>query len=230
MEWSDPVRFATSEATRHPSSPRTIYQLGQTLAIRSDGKPDSAATRAAFAALEHARALPRSGILPAQGLLLLAARTHGPVDDAWWDEIDQRLATDPIGAQELSAMNSLTRCAISKACDFPPDRMMAMFATAMGRGDNAEVLNVFGNYTINALGKPELGEFAWRKSVALSPNKVQYRINLAKLLIALGKDAEARAQIAAIRQMGIPGQNELTARGLEARLARRSPAAPANGD
>jgi hypothetical protein len=230
MEWSDPLRFATSEATRHPASPRTVYQLGQMLASRSDGKPDSATTRAAFAALERARALPRSGILPAQGLLLLAARTHGPVDDAWWDEIDQRLATDPIGAQELSAMNSLTRCAISKACDFPPDRMMAMFATAMGRGDNAEVMNVFGNYTINALGNPGMGEFAWRKSVALSPNKVQYRINLAKLLIALGKDAEARAQIAAIRKMGIPGQNELTARDLEARLARRGPAASANRD
>jgi hypothetical protein len=100
--------------------------------------------------------------------------------------------------------------------------MMAMFAIAMGRGDNAEVLNVFGNYTINALGNPGMGEFAWRKSVALSPNKVQYRINLAKLLIALGKDAEARAQIAAIRKMGIPGQYERAARDLEARLAKRN--------
>ncbi|GAA4999031.1 hypothetical protein FNZ56_11825 [Pseudoluteimonas lycopersici] len=230
LEWKDPVRFAISEMSRHPASPRTVYQLGQTMATLSDGTRDSAATRAAFAALERAHRLPDSGILPAQGLILLAARTHGPVDDAWWDEIDHRLATDPIGPQELGAMNALTRCAVSKLCDFPPSRMMAMFATAMGRGDNAEVLNVFGNYTLNVLGQPSFGEFAWRKSVALSPNNAQYRINLAKLLIALDKDDEARGQIAALRGMGIPGQYEQAARDLEARMAKRNPAAgPAAG-
>jgi hypothetical protein len=67
-----------------------------------------------------------------------------------------------------------------------------------------------------------MGEFAWRKSVALSPNKVQYRINLAKLLIARGKDAEARGQIETLRGMGIPGQYERAARSLEARLAKRN--------
>ena len=231
LEWKDPVHFAVSEATRHPASPRTLYQLGQTLAVVSDGKADSPSTKGAFAALEQAHRLPDSGILPAQGLILLATRVHAPVDPAWWDEIDQRLATVPIGPQELGAINALTRCATSKLCDFPPDRMMAMFATAMGRGDNAEVLNAFGNYTLNALGNPGMGEFAWRKSVALSPNNAQYRINLAKLLIALGKDAQAREQIAALRRLGVPGQHEQAARELEARIAKRNAnaAGPAAG-
>lgn len=230
LEWKDPVRFAISEMTRHPASPRTVYQLGQTLATVSDGKRDSAATRAAIASLERARELPRAGILPAQGLILLAARTHAPVDPAWWDEIAHRLATDPIGPQELGAMNALTRCAISKQCDIPPDRMMAMFAIAMDRGDNAEVFNVFGNFATNALDNPGLGEFAWRKAVALAPRTAQYRINLAKQLIALGKEGDARAQIAALRGMGIPGQYELAARQLEARIAKRdAPADPGAG-
>jgi len=231
LEWKDPVHFAISEATRHPASPRTLYQLGQTLAVVSDGKADSPSTKGAFAALEQAHRLPDSGILPAQGLILLATRVHAPVDPAWWDEIDQRLATAPIGPQELGAINALTRCATSKLCDFPPNRMMAMFATAMGRGDNAEVLNAFGNYTLNALGNPGMGEFAWRKSVALAPNNAQYRINLAKLLIALGKDAQAREQIAALRRLGVPGQHEQAARELEARIAKRNAnaAGPAAG-
>ena len=72
-----------------------------------------------------------------------------------------------------------------------------------------------------AFDKPELGEFAWRKAVALAPGNVQYRINLVKLLVAMGKDQEARAQIEAIRRMGIPGQYEKAARGLESSMRRQ---------
>jgi hypothetical protein len=54
--------------------------------------------------------------------------------------------------------------------------------------------------------------------VTLSPRVAQYRINLTKLLIQMGRTDEARAEIATIRRMGAMGQNERAAAELEARM------------
>jgi hypothetical protein len=228
IEWSNPIRFAQTEATKHPDSPRATYHLAQALTILSDGKADSPLVPAAFAAFERARKVPNATIAPAQGALLLAAHTGRPLNKQWWIEIQHRLRTQPIGPQEMGALGSLTDCALARTCDFPPDEMIACFAAALSQGDNAEIFNIYGNYALNVLRDDELAERLWREASRLRPQEPEYVISLAKLMIALGRMDEARAQIDRLRTMGRMGQYESAAAALEARLASASASASAS--
>jgi hypothetical protein len=218
VEWSDPLRFAVTEARKHPLSPRAAYQLGQTLVMASETGNNAALSTSAFMALERARSLPRSGILPVQGLLIFASSNKRPLKQEWWQDIDGKLQHDPIGAQELGALAALTRCAVEERCHFPQEQMLALFDASLSQGKNAEIFNIEGDYVLKVVREPSLAVRLWRESVALAPRNPQYRINLAELLIAVGDDAGARSQIAALRTIGGMGQTERSAQMLEAKL------------
>ena len=220
-EWSDPLRFATSEAAKHPRSPRATYDRARLLALATGYKPGSPLLPQAFAALEQARAVPDSGVLPHSALLILAARSNTPSRDEWWNDMIARLRQGPIGAQETSSIASMTKCARDRQCAFPPDAMLAMFRAALGHGQDAEIFNVQADYMFNVLRQPDTALSLWRRAIDLRPEEPQYRINLARVLIALGRYAEARDEIAALRRIGRVGANEQAARDLEARFNRQ---------
>ena len=67
---------------------------------------------------------------------------------------------------------------------------------------------------------PWLAAIAARRAIALKPREAQYRINLARLLIALHRDDDAREEIAELRRLGGLGQNDAAANALEKRMAR----------
>lgn len=219
-EWRDPLAFAYTEAAKHPASPRASYHLAQVLVILSKQQQGSPLTQEAFVALEKARKVPNSGILPAQGLLLLAAQTGRPLKDEWWLEMIEKLSTRPIGPQEQGALASLNDCVIASECEFPPGRMLAVFAAALSRGDDIEVLNVYGNYVLNVLDNPALAEEIARDVCRRAPGNPQYRENLIRLLIAFGKYDEASAQISVLRASGRFGSNETRADTMQKRLDR----------
>ena len=218
-EWSDPLRFAASEAAKHPHSPRAAYDHARLLALATGYKPGSPLLPQAFGALEHARALPDSGILPHSALLILAARTGTPLQQAWWDDMDARLRRFPIGPQETNSLAALMKCMREGACRFPLADVDAMFQAALSHGPNAEVLNIQADYLFNGRHEADAALARWRRAIELHPEEPQYRINRARVLIALGRDAEARAEIAALRAAGGADGNEQAARQLEARLA-----------
>ena len=219
-EWSDPLRFATSEAAKHPRSPRATYDRARLLALATGYKPGSPLLPQAFAALEQARAVPDSGVLPHSALLILAARSNTPARDEWGNDMAARLRHGPIGAQETSAIASMSRCARDGQCAFPADAMLAMFQAALGHGEDAEIFNIQADYTLNVLHRRDEAVRLWRRAIALKPREAQYRINLARLLIALHRDDDAREEIAELRRLGGLGQNDAAANALEKRMAR----------
>lgn len=219
-EWRNPLAFAYTEAAKHPTSPRATYHLAQVFVILSKQKSDSPLTDAAFAALENDRKVPGSGILPEQGLLLLAAQSGQPLKDEWWTQMIEKLRSRPIGPQERGALASLNDCAIAHRCQFPPGQMLAVFEAALSRGDDIEVLNVYGNYALNILHDPDLAEAIARDICRRAPGNPQYRENLIRLLIAFGKYDEASAQISLLRASGRFGSNETRADAMQERLDR----------
>lgn len=235
-EWSDPLRFATSEAAKHPLSPRATYDYARLLALATGYKAASPLLPQAFEALERARAVPNSGTLPHSGLLILAARTGTPQRDAWWDDLVDRLRDHRVGVQEIGAVASLAQCARNRECDFPQETMLSVFQAALDNGGRkkAELMNIQADYVFNVLHQPDTALYLWQRAIALRPGEPQYRINRARVLIALGSYAKAREDIAALRGIGRFGANEQAARELEARLAKRDAAgnrpAPARGD
>jgi hypothetical protein len=217
-EWSDPLRFTGSEATKHPASPRATYAHGLLLTQMTGFRADSPLLPEARAALERARAVNGSGILPQSALLILAARTGGPGEDAWWIEMEQRLKRRPVGAEDIGAIWALTRCARDGSCLFSRDRMLATFRAALRHGPHPEVLNAYGDYAINVLRDARMASRIWQQAVELRPAEPQYRANLAKLLIATRDFEGARRQIDVLRRSGRFGQNHLLAQDLTQRL------------
>lgn len=217
-EWSDPYRFAASEAAKHPQSPRATYGLAKLLADASGYDPASPLFAEAERALHVARRAPGSSVLPHSGLLLMAEAAGRQADPAIWREMQDRLRSAPIGPQETGAIGSLARCATQGECRFPIQQMEATFAAALSRGDNAELLSQLSDYRLNAQGDLASAVELARKAVSLQPGTAQYRVNLVRLLIAAGEKDEARRQIAILRASGRLGRNEQAARELEHRL------------
>jgi hypothetical protein len=227
QEWSHPLRFARSEVAKHPDSPRASYELARMLVFLTGYKAGSPYLPATMAAIEAAREVPGSNVLPEQAALIVASRTGLPLRDEWWDGLEWKLRHQPFGRQALGAVAAMVDCAGLRLCHFPPDRMLEVFGAAMSRSENdAELFNLYGSYAGNSLHDPALALKAWRESVRLAPSEPQYRINLARLLILLGKHDEAREQIAALRGLGRLGQYESPALKLEAALRKASAPKP----
>jgi len=201
-EWSNPVRIAVAEAAKHPQSPRATYYLGWVLVQGTGYRADSPLIQPAFAALDRARSLPNSGILPDQAALVLAARTGTALQDSWWQHMQTRLSTHPLGPQEMGALGGLMTCSLERHCNFPPDQMLATFGSALSQGPNAEVLSIYGNYVLNVLGDAELGLRLWQEARDLNPAEPQYQIGVIKLLIEQRRFDEAGEEIARLRKMG----------------------------
>jgi hypothetical protein len=218
IEWNNPVHFALSEVAKHPQSPRATYTLARTMVILSDYKSDSPFIGESWKSLQRAREVPRSGILPDQAILMFAARLGAPLQPIWWQDMQDRLRANPVGPQEQSAIGSLVDCSVQKLCNFPPDDMLATFAAAMRQKPVPEVLNVYANYSVMVLDDTDLALRLWREAVALSPRTAQYRVNLAMMLIELGRADEAQVQIDQLRKLGWLGQNDARADLLQARL------------
>ena len=159
-------------------------------------------------------------MLPHSALLILAARSNTPFRDEWWNDMVARLRRGPIGVQETSAIASMTKCARDRVCAFPQHEMIAVFDAVLSHGGNAEIRNIRADYALNVLRRPDEALQLWRSAIEMSPGEGQYRINRAKALIALGRYAEARTEIAALRAMDRVGHDELAARELEERLRR----------
>lgn len=216
-EWRDPLTFAVTSAAKHPDSPRATYQLAQTYAILSaEAAPEL--TDDAFEALEHARAVQGSNLLPAQALLILAARTGRPMQDAWWQDLHDKLRSRPIGPQELGALGGMTRCTVAGDCQFPQRKMMALYMAALERGPRAELLNLYGDYALNVLHDPQLALRMWTEAAHREPHNAQYRVNLTKLLIAMGYFDAAQSSIEQLRRNDRWGANESLAMQLQSRL------------
>jgi hypothetical protein len=219
VEWNSPMRFAQSEAAKHPPSPRATYELARILVIASGYKSGSPYLEPARAALERARLADRNGILPEQAGLIVAARTGRKPPRALWASMQEKLRTKPITAQTTGALQALAQCDDAGGCGFDVQDMLDTFLAALSQGDNAEVLNIYASFALNELRDVDLALRLREETVRVRPDQAQYRINFAELLIALGRLDEARAQIAALRSIGHLGQNEAPARKLDASLA-----------
>src|SRR5690606_28131685 len=64
LEWSHPLRFAMTEAAKHPQSPRATYDLARDYVILSGFDPTSPYVDKALAALQQAASAPHSTPLP----------------------------------------------------------------------------------------------------------------------------------------------------------------------
>jgi hypothetical protein len=194
LDWSNPVEFALSEADKNPASPRTAYELGRTYVVLSNYRPDSAFVPLARDALEHAATMPGADTLADQGLLMLSGRMHEKPEAKVWVRFQNKLASQPLSAQNVSALYSLAQCAIVGDCQFAPERMVQSFIAALHhKPPDSRVLSIYANYAINVLHDSHLAVDLARANVQRVPHDLQARRNLMLLLETTGQHDAAVA-------------------------------------
>lgn len=205
--WSTPLGLAQELAARAPLSPRAQYELGRTYIIYSGYDPLSPFIEPAREALERAATLPRSSILPEQALIFMNARMHQPIKDAWWDSLTAKLRSHKPGVQDESSLGSLTQCSIEHRCELPPQRMVAAFLAALAHPHpSARLLATYSDYAWNALEDHGLALRLAREAIAVKPGETAYRVTEIRMLVALGKKAEAKQQYVKLEDMNIGGE------------------------
>jgi tetratricopeptide (TPR) repeat protein len=225
-EWSSPLRFAETEASKHPHSARATYELARLLIIAGNYDPASPFTARAWPALDKAMQAPGSDALPYQAALMLAARTGQPLRQEWWQGLQRSLRDNPLKPQNQLALIALDNCSLEEICELPPADMLATFNAALEKGDQAGILSIYGKYALQQLGDHELGLRLWREAARLDPGNAQFRINLAMLYSDLDRPEEARRELAALRLLGRFDQYRADADALERRLPPVSTVAP----
>jgi hypothetical protein len=228
-EWSSPLRFAETEARKHPTSPRATYEYGRMLVVYGRFDAQSEYSRRAMPALLQAMAVPGSNALPAQGALMLAARAGWPQRAEWWRDLRAKLVAQPRRPENQLSLKALTECAAKPGCPLDMDEMIGTFMTVLSRHDDAYVMGLYGDYAKKVMGDRELADRLWRESLRVDPNNAQVRINLAVQQIDQGRFAEAASNIDALRHQGRFGQYEPQAVQLETRLAKARAAHPPVG-
>lgn len=105
--WGDPLHLAMELAQRNPSSPRAGTGLADQFLLMSSSTVGDPFHDLAQTEYERASAIPGASPIPEQGLLVMAARLGRPVNDDWWQSLVRKLATQPIGPQEMAVVTSL---------------------------------------------------------------------------------------------------------------------------
>lgn len=217
-EWQSPLRFSSSEAAKHPQSPRATYDLARNLVVLSRYHRDSPYVEPAFAALERAMVAPGSSPLPEQAAIMLASLIGRQIPESWWAQLQSKLRTRPLGPQETGALAGLVNCEVEHLCRLPVEQFEASFAAAFERAPDAELLSIRANYALNVRNDPKLALRLWEQAARLAPGVVQYQETLARMQIATGQLDEAATSIRHIRTLGRWGQNAQKADALKARL------------
>jgi hypothetical protein len=194
LNWGNPVMFALSEAQLNPHSPRAAYELARTYVILSQYHVESPLIPDAYKSLEHAATMPGADALPDQGLLLLSGRLHREPPQGTWERMQNKLATQPISAQNVSALYALNRCVLDGDCVFPAEQMVASFLAALQHTPpDTRVLSIYASYAFSALHDATLALDLARTAVKPAPRDMQMRRNRLLLLAASGDHQAAQA-------------------------------------
>jgi hypothetical protein len=204
--WGEPLRLSQALAERGPDSPRAQYELGRTYIIYSHYEPGSPYTKAAYAPLERAAALPKSSILPQQALIFMNSRMELPLKDAWWNSMTAKLAALRPGVQDESSLAALVDCARHDDCDLPKNKMQAAFEAAMSHPEpSPRLMSTYADYAWNVMGERELGAGLQTRAVNGAPQEPAYLITLTRMLVAQHKFDEARARLAQLESLNLGG-------------------------
>ncbi|MDR3416675.1 MAG: hypothetical protein P4L83_10865 [Nevskia sp.] len=192
IAWGNPVRFAYGEALEHPASPRANYELGRTLAITSGYRPDSKLITPALQAFERASRLSGGDASSLAGMIIVASHMHQPVPAEWWQELSRRLAAQPPSAEDISGLLSLSECQRKGDCDANPQPLLSAFLAALGHPHpSARLLGIYGGFAANQLGDYTLAERSFAEAATMSPRSAGFRLDLARVLLLEGKQAQA---------------------------------------
>ncbi|RNF84259.1 hypothetical protein [Montanilutibacter psychrotolerans] len=105
--WGNQILLANELAERNPASARASNDYAEQLMNLSGMDTTSRFYPMAVREFERGSRLPGASPLPEQGLILMAASSGQVPEAAWWDRLNEKIRTRPIGPQEQGAVHGL---------------------------------------------------------------------------------------------------------------------------
>jgi len=218
-EWSDPVQLAYFEATRQSESPRANHDLGMVLAIIA---PDANSIQfsQAMASFAYAASLPNSTLTPLQALVFEHGKHGLPVNPQWWDDMREYVRTNPLSAQDLSALRRLVDAQASGVIRVDTEELGRLIREAYSHHPRRAILaTLLANYLLNVAGEAEEAGKYLHRAVALAPRSSLRWAHLIQYQILMGQLSEAHVSLERLQELNSLGRlNDLIA-DLDHRLA-----------
>lgn len=194
--WSSPLQLATTLAEYNPGSARAALDLARRYVAISGDNPDVPAYWLGIKELERAARLPGSSILPEDALLIQGANHPGVDSRVWWDSLQEKLRTRPMGPETYLALNGLLHNRLYDHVNIDATQLARAYEIAIARQPKLVNLHVqYAELAGIALGNPTLAIEQWQDAIALKTYTSGEVAQLANYLIDSHRNREALAVI-----------------------------------
>jgi hypothetical protein len=221
--WGNPLQLAMTLVHDNPTSPRASYDLAHLYMDLSKSNPDSPLFGRAIRELERGAALPDSSPLPEQALLLTAAAQGAVAKDAWWDSLQHKLQTRPLGPQEYRALQGLAARAVDGEAALDPQRLAATYQIMLQRDPNSPSLHVqYADVASKVLHDVPLAIGQLKLAIELNRADPAYATQLLSYLLANHRIQEASALVSFAEHLHADPQNQAQWNNLRKQLDEQS--------
>lgn len=200
--WGNPLLLASDLVAKNPTSPRASNDLATIYVDMADGNPDSPFYGMGTEEFKRSARLPNASPLPEQGLLLMAATAGKPADPAWWDSLVAKVRSQPVGPEQLLAVNGLME---QYHNDLPldPVRLGEAYLALLDRAKwPGHMYASFGDYALNELNNEDLAERMYVQAVSVEPENDQFAALVLASLIAENRPRHAAAVRERMKELG----------------------------
>lgn len=201
--WGNPLLLATDLSAKNPDSARASTDLGEQYMILANGSVSSPFYGFAQLEFERGSRLPSASPLPEQGLILMAALSGQPVQDAWWDRVVHKLRVRAVGPEEsMMVLGLLGQRYKGVPLD---DRRLADVYTVLAERSTMPPLQYvqLGDHALRYLKDPALADRMFVSAIEQCRNDPAYARKLIAGLASDGYVRQATVAAAKAEELGL---------------------------
>lgn len=196
--WGNEFHLANELVALNPESPRASNDLATLYYGLSNGNWDTPHYYFAIKEFERGAKLKNSSPLPEQGLILMSAAAGRPVEDAWWESLEHKLRTRPIGPQEHLAISGLMRQHRETGL-IDGRRIAEAYQVLLARREWPGYMYArLGDFALESLGDQDLAKEMFSIAVTRDPADEEFAERVVGNLVAKKHTDVARSVLAAI--------------------------------
>ncbi|MFW2440680.1 MAG: hypothetical protein ACN4GR_15095, partial [Arenicellales bacterium] len=213
--WSNNVLLYLTTVEHHPNSARANYEAGKVygqMLERGQGNPETNYQNA-VRYLERSASLRKSSTSGLFGIILASIDSGNKIQASWIEELEHRLATQPLEQVNIVWLNRLTECVSKNECD-KDDIQIPRLANAAIRypladkRNRAQLYAVLARYAFSVEVDPVKSVKMARMAVSLMPSNLYHKISLANYLLSINHRIEAAELLANIERDDIYHQHK----------------------
>lgn len=206
MQWSNLVDHAAIEVHNHPNSERTNYTMGRIYFMLYSNDSNTKLAGLANQYFARAAASGSNSIYPITAMIQLAYKARTEPNPAWIEMAVKRLQYARPWAPNLAALNSLVNCQLTQYCRLADSDITALLSAVIANPNTVGAMkgsahSLLGGYYAMKLGDLESGMAHIKAAVKAEPDRLEYRLDLARMYAAENDLVAARVELEAARKL-----------------------------